>query len=353
LLNQYFSQRDERQQSAIDQIKRAMTCADVESIIESLANVKVLVVGEPIIDTYVFCEAEGLSSKSPSISARFESQEDYAGGSLAIANHLASLGCTVGLLITDGGEEYVNRLFTKSLDPQITLERYLTPGIPTPRKTRYLTHFRSQRIFELMHLRSDQWRQLDPMPFANKLRELAANYDLVVAADYGHGLFEGEVLSSLGDLNQFVALNVQTNSGNFGFNPFTKHKNFNYLSIDERECRVGTHDRLSPIEELARKTMVQQVCSPASVTIGASGSMYFTAEGDEHLCPSFFLDVVDTTGAGDAYFAITSLLVHLQTPAAVIPVLGNCFAGLKTRIIGNKSAVAKVDLLRTVQSILR
>jgi bifunctional ADP-heptose synthase (sugar kinase/adenylyltransferase) len=185
------------------------------------------------------------------------------------------------------------------------------------------------------------------------LEKLAAAYDLVIVADYGHGMFEGEVLKCLENLGRFVALNVQTNSGNFGFNPFTKHRHYNYISIDERECRVGTHDRLTPIETLARNAVGTVISSTASVTIGSSGSLYYAADGVEHLCPCFFKDVVDTTGAGDAYFAITSLLAYLQAPDPLIPFLGNCFAGLKTRIIGNKSAVSKVDLVKTVQSILR
>jgi rfaE bifunctional protein nucleotidyltransferase chain/domain len=353
LLNRYFSHMDENQQSAIDQVKSVISLEDVITLIESFARLKVLVVGEPIVDTYVFCNAEGISSKSPSISARFESEENYAGGSLAIANHLRSLGCEVGLLIADGAEEYFERLLAKSLDRDITLERFATPGFPTPRKTRFLTHFRSQRIFELMHLRSDQWRHLDAGPFVSMLHTMAPNYDLVIIADYGHGLFEGEVLQSLGVLKQFIALNVQTNSGNLGFNPFTKHQYYDYLSIDERELRFGTHDRLTPVEILANKTVHEMKGNALSVTIGATGSLFFDAEGNENICPTFFKEVVDTTGAGDAYLAVTALLAYMRAPSVAIPFLGNCFAGLKTRIVGNKNAVSKIDYLRSVQSILR
>jgi len=150
-----------------------------------------------------------------------------------------------------------------------------------------------------------------------------------------------------------VALNVQTNSGNFGFNPFTKHAHFDYLSIDERECRLAVHDRLTPAPELASQAAKNIVKKPCSITLGTHGASYFDGQGSEFNCPSFFSDVVDTTGAGDAYFAITALMSKLKVAPALVPFVGNCFAGLKTRIIGNKSAVAKVDLVRTVESILK
>ncbi len=353
LINQYFSQWDDNQQKTIDKIKASASLDEIMQLIESFSNMTVLIIGEPIVDTYVFCQAENLSSKSPTVSARFLYEENYAGGSLAIANHLCALGCNVSLLITHGGEQYFKELLANSLNSNIKLEEYITQGIPTPRKTRFSSSFKAQRIFELIDLRADQWLHIDPAPFCNKISNILPSHDLVIVADFGHGMFEREVLHSLNDIQTYIALNVQTNSGNYGFNPFTKHKKYNYISIDERECRLAMHDRFTSIEELARKAVSKKIHTAASITLGAEGSMYFDPNGNEHLCPSFFKEVVDTTGAGDAYFAITSLLTKLNAPGALIPFFGNCYAGLKTRILGNKSAVSKVDLVRTIQSIIK
>ena len=256
------------------------------------------------------------------------------------------------MLITHGGEPYFEELLKSSMDPEVRMHAYPTPGVPTPRKTRYLTPFRTQIMFEVVNLRADQWMHADPRPFADRLRELAAGHDLTIVADFGHGMFEGPMIGALDRVPGFIAMNVQTNSGNFGFNPFTKHRRFDYLSIDERECRLALHDRFSPVEDLVRKAVAQHVKKESSVTLGTAGSLYFDKDGREHACPTFFRDVVDTVGAGDAYFAVTSLLAKAGAPGPLVPFIGNCFAGLKTRIIGNKSAVSKVDLIRTVQSIL-
>jgi rfaE bifunctional protein nucleotidyltransferase chain/domain len=353
LLNQYFSQWDETQRAAISKVKEAASFDQVKKIINDMSALKVLVVGEPIVDTYVFCQASGISTKSPTVSARFLNQEDYAGGSLAIANHLAALGCEVTLLITHGNEDYFKELLKITLNPSIKLVDYPVHGIPTPRKTRFLIPFQTQRIFELIDLRSDQWLKVNPSPFIERLTQLGNAADVMIAADFGHGMFEGDVLKALEGIKSFRAVNVQTNSGNFGFNPFTKHKEIDYLSIDERECRLATHDRLTPSVELAERTVKNLVKKKTSVTLGVNGSLYFDGEGKGHLCPTFFKEVIDTTGAGDAYFAVTSLLAKLNVPGPLVSFLGNCHAGLKTRIIGNKSAVSKVDLIRAVESILR
>lgn len=353
LINEFFNTFTAAQREAIQRIKGAMNLEAILNVIESLANLRVLVVGEPIVDSYVFCRPEALSSKSPTVSAQFINQEDYAGGSLAIANHLAELGCKVTLLLTHGNEEYFKKLLSDSLNKNIKLEAQITAGIPTPRKTRFLTPFRANRIFELMNLRADQWNYIDCVPFIGEMHKLAAENDVMIAADFGHGIFEGRVLEAMENIDTFIATNVQTNSGNFGFNPFTKHKKYDYLSIDERECRVAMHDRFTPISELVRKTVKEKIGKRTSVTLGTEGSVYFDENGNENVCPSFSNEVLDTTGAGDAYFGLTALLVKMGIVAPVIPFLGNCFAGLQTRIMGNKKPVSKVDFIRTVKAILQ
>ena len=80
--------------------------------------------------------------------------------------------------------------------------------------------------------------------------------------------------------------------------------------------------------------------------------MYYDEDGSAYRCPIFFEDIIDTTGAGDAFLALTSLLVQQKVDSVLIPFLGNCIAGLKTRIVGNKKPVSKLDLIRTANSIL-
>ncbi|KAB8036819.1 adenylyltransferase/cytidyltransferase family protein [Silvanigrella paludirubra] len=354
LINSYFNPFDLNQINAIESIKKLLNPSSFEKILQEFSNLNVLVIGEPIVDTYIFCKAEGVSSKSPSISARYLYQEDYAGGTLAIANHLAALNCKVSLAIPNGNEAYFNKLLDTSLDKKIKLYDFKYNDFITPRKSRYLSHFKQQKIFEITNISNNMWANNSVNEICEFIRSEASNFDIVLIADFGHGLFEGKLLESLSSIKTFVALNVQTNSSNFGFNPFTKHKRYDYLSIDENECRIGTHDRLSDVEVLAEKIVQNNLQSTHSITLGTAGSLYLNKSQDRFYCPTFIKDsTIDTTGAGDAYLAITTLLVKLNVDEKIIPFIGNCFAGLKTKIIGNKSSVNKIDLIRTVSHMLK
>jgi len=187
------------------------------------------------------------------------------------------------------------------------------------------------------------------------VKRVHSNAKTTILADFGHGLFQDSVLNTTAELDGFVALNVQTNSSNFGFNPFTKHKRFSFLSIDVREVQIAYHDRTTPPLELARRVR-SDVSNSAGVamTRGSSGACYFPQGTEtEYSMPAFADEVVDATGAGDAFFAMSSLLAKVGCPPVMVPFVGNVFAGLKTKIIGNKSSVTKAQLLKALAAILK
>jgi hypothetical protein len=165
LINEHLAHWTEEQKSIIKQIKQKISLDQILESIDNMKGKRVLIVGEAIIDRYVFCEAKGISSKSPNISALYDREEVYAGGSMAIARHLKSLGLEVTLLITSDKSPLALGLIQKLESEGIKLVVVETPGIPTPTKTRFLQVFRAQRMFEVMDLRRDQWEKINPDNF--------------------------------------------------------------------------------------------------------------------------------------------------------------------------------------------
>lgn len=318
IINKFFSHWNEEQKTTIENIKALGGMAEVERALSEVAKLAVLVVGEPILDIYRFVNPEGISSKSPTVSARFIREEMYEGGSIAIANHLEDF-CSV------------------SADRS-------TSGVPV--KIRYISG--NQRIFEVTHI-DESFFDFGKERISAELVD-SSPYDVIVAADFGHGLFEGHLLDALAGAKSFIGLNVQTNSSNFGFNVYTKHKRWDYLCLDTREIRLAHNDRsASPL--VLGSHVWNQHGKPLSITLGPNGSALWTKEGIVN--SSAFSDtVVDATGAGDAYFAITTLLIATGCHPELVTFIGNVFAGLKTKIIGNKSSVSKAQLLKAIKGIL-
>ena len=350
LINKFFNSFSEEQNKTIAKINSLGGINTIRDIFSKIEKYYVTVIGEPIVDTYVFCEPEGISSKSPTVSARYINEENYAGGSLAIANHLSDFVRGVSLYAPHGNELYFQELKNNQINRRVMYNDTNLYSYITPRKTRYIDKDTKQRIFELTNITPKMWCNNDPRILLHNIKNSVVDSQVTLLCDFGHGLFEGSFLAGCSDLSGFIALNCQTNSSNFGFNPYKKHTNFNYLSIDLKEARVAFHDKHSDSKKLFEKIDARNVS--VSMTLGPSGALY------RHLSssctsPAFADKIVDTIGAGDAYYAITSLMVKANAPFEIVPFVGNIFAGLKTKIIGNKHSVTKAQLFKSIEAILK
>ncbi len=321
LINRFFQNWSDEQRAEIEKVKSLGGLGAIERAIEKIARINVLVVGEAILDVYRFVNPEGISSKSPTVSARFLHEEIYQGGSIAIQNHLSA--------------------FAKS----VTLQHQTAP---VAKKIRYISG--TQRIFEVTEIND---KQETTEYFCDRLIENAKEADVIVAADFGHGLFEGPALKLMKDLDPFIGLNVQTNSSNFGFNVYSKHEGFDYLCLDTREARLAVHDRFDAPFDVATRVKRDIGDAFLSMTLGSNGAVFIDTDMQRYHSPAFSDVIIDATGAGDAYFAITTCLLATCCKFELIPFIGNVFAGLKTQIIGNKSAVSKASLLKACAGILK
>ena len=80
ILNRYSDLYSEEQKAFISSIRNEIGSNDIKGIVDRLQDLKVLIIGETIIDKYVFCEALGKSGKEPVLVLRDLSTEDYLGG---------------------------------------------------------------------------------------------------------------------------------------------------------------------------------------------------------------------------------------------------------------------------------
>jgi rfaE bifunctional protein nucleotidyltransferase chain/domain len=352
LINQQFSSLSENQQNYIRQAKESGTIADVVGILDKFSTIKVCLIGEIILDRYVFCNPENLSSKSPTVSAKFLYEETYLGGVLAVARNLHELGIDVEVYTLVGKDLENTALGNKLNNLGFPIYQFVTES-PTPIKTRYIKPEKNQRLFELFEINTLKTYSEDKTEMINQIKSRIKSYNTILVTDFGHGLFNPQFLDFMNEYAQITYLNAQTNSENYGFNLITKYNDLAYFSIDEREARLALSDRFSDIDVLVDSFGRSNQNSAFSITLGSRGSVYRTRDGRKIYCPAYFDMGLDATGAGDLYFAFTSLLTSLHTDPYLVSLLGNLYAGLKTRIQGNSDVVSKVSLIKTVTALFK
>ena len=122
LLNEYVDIRSNMQKTIIKKIKQKYSFAKIRTLIEGFKKIKVLVLGETIIDQYVFCEALGKSGKEPVLVLRDLKTEEYLGGAAAISRHLSPFCKKISLFTMIGQKgEYLNQI-KKKLPKNVSLK---------------------------------------------------------------------------------------------------------------------------------------------------------------------------------------------------------------------------------------
>jgi rfaE bifunctional protein nucleotidyltransferase chain/domain len=327
----------------------------VRKIVESFSKLKVLVVGDIIIDDYIFCKVQGLTTKDAAMSTRYDFKERYAGGSLAIARHLANFAGKVTLLSMMGQETDIKNYIDKTMT-KVNCELILDENFITPLKVRYLKQHPQRQEYEKLFsmnklLDTKQIREINYKKFYQKLERLAPIYDLVVVCDYGHGLLDEKALRILEDKARFLTVNCQTNSSNYGMNIITKYHRADSFVVDERELRLAFGQASTEPDVLLAELKDRLASQYAWVTLGADGALGKTIK-EESQMSAVTLHVKDTVGAGDAFYSLAALGAVSGIPVAVATLLSNVAGAIKTNLVGNSKPVEKVDLLKFVNTIL-
>lgn len=332
----------------IKNIKNKYPLKEIERILSSLSSLRVLVIGDTIIDQYIYIRPKGRAIKDPILSAEYVSDEIYAGGVLAVANHVQSFVKDVTLVTILGDKNSDAQFITNSLANNITLKTFRKPNAPTTRKTRFLDSVRGNKLFKVEYMNDHPIEPVLSASIITMLEKTLSSFDLVLVADFGHGFINDDIRKTLEKHTKFLAINVQSNSANMGYNFFTQYKHPNFISLDEDELRLPLQMRFNDIEEVITKAQEQFALNALVVTLGKRGSIYVKNE-TRHFAPVLTNTVKDTIGAGDALFAITSLVVCAEINDDLIPLLANSAGGIAVNIIGNKEAVSKDKIISFIR----
>jgi rfaE bifunctional protein nucleotidyltransferase chain/domain len=331
---------------------------DVRQIIDSLQTLRVLVVGDIIIDEYVFCKVHGLMSKDRALAAVYEREERYLGGALAVARHIANFSNNVTLCGIVGNEPHIHSHLLNDMSRAMIIDLQFEDLYKTVVKRRFIERrgIREDydKLFSINYLDIDFLKnKVDRTAFYDKLQRLIPGHDVVIVADYGHGLLDEKAMNIIQGEAKFLALNCQTNSSNYGTNLITKYRRADVFTLDEAELRLALGSRVGDVNDLLIRLMQHFRGRVGWLTLGSLGSLSVNKDLELAKTPALTLTVQDTVGAGDAFFALASLSAGGNIPVEVGSLLGNIAGALAANYLGNSKSIRKSDLMKFVSTILK
>ena len=215
------------------------------------------------------------------------------------------------------------------------------------KKTRYLNSNRFEKILQVTNFKKLNLSEHTIRLMKLKIQRFNLKKNIIIC-DFGVGLFENNFLNSINRIKDKY-LNVQTNSLNYGYNSVKKYTEAHYVSLDEREWRLALQDQE---DSLLLKLKKLKNYHYKSLTRGKNGSIFIDEKNKLIKSPVFFNKTIDTTGCGDAYFILSSILLINKCPLGLIPFLSNIYAGIHSQSLGNEKVITKNEYLKVIKSIL-
>lgn len=353
LINRYFCPYPEEADIFLREFRKRRGSDEIISALKSLADLRVLVVGEAILDQYCYCSAVGKSPKDMLVATKFLSEEQFAGGALATANHLAGFCREVTLLTMIGKSEAERKFIQSKLLPNVNLVPVRLTDRPTVTKRRYVDPTFMTKLFEIQYLDDSPLAGVQEQEVIRLLNQRRQDCDLVVVNDFGHGFLTDAIRQKICGDSKFLAVNAQSNSANMGFNPVTKYQRADYVSIDDPELRLAAGTRHGSVHILASNLKRRLKAKYFTVSLGPKGCVVLKGQKQLVSVPVMSTRIVDRTGAGDALFAVTAPCAYREMDPDVIGFIGNCVGAMAVETVCNREPVSPTRLHKFIDALLK
>ncbi len=353
LLNEHFGVFPPETREYLKMFRGSWSDKDVHKMVQSLAGLRVLVVGDAIVDQYHYTAPLGQTGKGNILAVKYESEEQFAGGSIAVANHLAGFAKNVtlvtGLGTIDSHEDFIRSKLLENIEPVF----FYMESAPTVTKRRFVDTDLA-KFFEVYFYREDPLLGDTERRACDWLNRHIADYDIVVVPDFGNGFISAGIIKVLCDRARYLAVNTQVNSGNRGFHVVHRYPRADFVSLNEPEVRLAAHNRHDPIEAVATTVSDRVHAKHFAVTRGTKGAiMLDRVKGMVHTVPALSTKVVDRIGAGDAFLSLSGLCLGGGLPSEVAVFVGSAAAAIDVQIVCNREPINSVSLNKYITTLLK
>lgn len=353
LINRYMQPFSPEVNAYLSEFRNRHTPEEVIGHLDRIKDLRILVIGETIIDEYSYCRAIGKSSKEPILVVRHINTEKFAGGVLAVANHVANFSDHVTLVTMLGQQNPQREFVEEHLNPKIERVLLTQHDAPTIVKRRFVDDYFFQKNLEVYEMSDAMLNPADDERLRATLEQTLEDFDLVIVSDFGHGMISDACVELLCRRAPFLAVNTQANAGNMGYHTISKYPRADYICIANNEIQLEKRDRncdaSAAILEISAKLNAAQM----TITQGKHGCLCYRREDGVIRTPALAGNVVDRIGAGDALLSVTAPCAYLQVPADVLGFIGNAVGAQAVATVCNRAAVDKISLVRQIESLLK
>jgi len=322
-----------------------ITKEDILKILDKFQTKKVLVVGDTIMDRYTYCATLGKTTKTPTLSIKFDYSNDFIGGAAIVAKHIKEMGGKTGFLTLLGGDETGKNVIKEFNNTDIYFSYVIDDLRPTTLKERFWAD--GYKLLQLDKLENEPISESLWEDFIKKYKDMIEKFDVIVFSDFRHGIFNKTTIEELIKIakkhDKIIIADTQVSNrwGNI-----SEFKNIDLICPNESEARFALGDQDIGVLQLGRWLLKKTNCKNLILKLGKRGIIAYEKPDPEknpekirdyYPIPSFGRNIVDGVGTGDALLSAVALSITKDAKLLPVSIIANCAAAIALGQMGNKT----------------
>ncbi|RYG03309.1 MAG: carbohydrate kinase [Chitinophagaceae bacterium] len=330
-----------------------MSQTDFDSLFKAFSNIKAGVIGDVMLDTYLWGHVERISPEAPVPVVALDKKEQRIGGAGNVALNLRSLGAQVSVISTMGEDEDGNSLRglfeSNNIDTGYLLQ---SNSRITTNKSRVIS-----RNQQMMRLDAEITKDLSAADEASLFSAIERYVEtekpaVIIFEDYNKGVLTEKLISNVIELckKHGVVTTVDPKRKNF-----FSYKGVNIFKPNLKEVKDGLNLLIEDINEPVLGDIHDQLHEQLGheisfITLSEKG-VFYKSPSEQKIIPTHIRNIADVSGAGDTVIAVASLVYATTGRVDLMAEIANIAGGLVCEIVGT-AAINKNELLKECKELL-
>lgn len=318
--------------------RHACQTGDLKKLIARFGQLKVVVVGDFIMDEYIECTALGMSREDPTVVVSPESNDRFIGGAGIVAAHARAMGANVNFISVVGPDEAGQYAREKLTNLGVQTGFVEDDSRPTTLKQRFRAG--GKTLLRVSHLRQHEVQMTLAADLLAKAEEALKGAHLLIFSDFSYGALPQGLVDELSAAakrgNVLIAADSQSSSQ---MGDIARFKNASLLTPTEYEARLALRDQTGGLAQVGHRLLEDTDSKVAFITLGAEGILVVThlpGSDETDRLPAFNLNPRDVAGAGDSMLVAGAMTLAAGGTPWQAGFMGSIAAGIQISRVGNK-----------------
>jgi len=319
--------------------RHQFTPRDLIPLVRQFAELKVVVIGDLIVDEYIDCDPLGMSREDPTLVVMPIKSEQYVGGAGIVAAHARGVGAQVSYFCVAGDDPTARFAAEKLGSYGVECKLALDTTRPTTTKQRFRAG--DKTLLRVSRLRQHDINDNIAEVLYQQMVPALEQADLLIFSDFNYGCLPQSLVERLTEL--CAARNipmVADSQASSQIGDVSRFRNMMLLTPTEHEARLAVRDFQSGLVTLANSLIAKADAKHVIITLGAEGVLIHCPDHPGGLItdqiPAFNLAPRDVSGAGDSLFTCTAMALTVGADIWKSAYLGSLAAACQVGRIGNK-----------------